>query len=244
MSEWFEDWFSTEEYLYVYRHRNNDDAVDLFNLILKNIEIEPGAKVLDLACGAGRHSILFAKNGYDVTSVDLSENLLNVARKSAEELMLNINIIKSDLRLLNLADRFQLIINLFTSFGYFEQDFENEKIIKIVEQQLNENAYFVLDFFNVVHLKKNLIPISYDKIEEAIIRQERTFDQGRIVKKITVIKKNSERSYFESVRAYSKSELSSMILKNGLKIIKIFGDYSGNAFDEDNSSRIIIIAQK
>lgn len=244
MSEWFEDWFSTEEYLYVYRHRNNDDAVDLFNLILKNIEIEPGAKVLDLACGAGRHSILFAKNGYDVTSVDLSENLLNVARKSAEELMLNINIIKSDLRLLNLADRFQLIINLFTSFGYFEQDYENEKIIKIVEQQLNENAYFVLDFFNVVHLKKNLIPISYDKIEEAIIRQERTFDQDRIVKKITVIKKNSERSYFESVRAYSKSELSSMILKNGLKIIKIFGDYSGNAFDENNSSRIIIIAQK
>lgn len=244
MSEWFEDWFSTEEYLYVYRHRNNDDAVDLFNLILKNIEIEPGAKVLDLACGAGRHSILFAKNGYDVTSVDLSENLLNVARKSAEELMLNINIIKSDLRLLNLADRFQLIINLFTSFGYFEQDFENEKIIKIVEQQLNENAYFVLDFFNVVHLKKNLIPISYDKVEEAIIRQERTFDQDRIVKKITVIKKNSERIYFESVRAYSKSELSRMILKNGLKIIKIFGDYSGNAFDEDNSSRIIIIAQK
>ena len=244
MSEWFEDWFSTEEYLYVYRHRNNDDAVDLFNLILKNIEIEPGAKVLDLACGAGRHSILFAKNGYDVTSVDLSENLLNVARKSAEELMLNINIIKSDLRLLNLADRFQLIINLFTSFGYFEQDYENEKIIKIVEQQLNENAYFVLDFFNVVHLKKNLIPISYDKVEEAIIRQERTFDQDRIVKKITVIKKNSERIYFESVRAYSKSELSRMILKNGLKIIKIFGDYSGNAFDEDNSSRIIIIAQK
>ena len=244
MNEWFEDWFSTEEYLYVYRHRNNDDAVDLFNLILKNIEIEPGAKVLDLACGAGRHSILFAKNGYDVTSVDLSENLLNVARKSAEELMLNINIIKSDLRLLNLADRFQLIINLFTSFGYFEQDFENEKIIKIVEQQLNENAYFVLDFFNVVHLKKNLIPISYDKVEEAIIRQERTFDQDRIVKKITVIKKNSERIYFESVRAYSKSELSRMILKNGLKIIKIFGDYSGNAFDEDNSSRIIIIAQK
>lgn len=244
MSEWFEDWFSTEEYLYVYRHRNNDDAVDLFNLILKNIEIEPGAKVLDLACGAGRHSILFAKNGYDVTSVDLSENLLNVARKSAEELMLNINIIKSDLRLLNLADRFQLIINLFTSFGYFEQDYENEKIIKIVEQQLNENAYFVLDFFNVVHLKKNLIPISYDKIEEAIIRQERTFDQDRIVKKITVIKKNSERIYFESVRAYSKSELSRMILKNGLKIIKIFGDYSGNAFDENNSSRIIIIAQK
>ncbi len=244
MSEWFEDWFSTEEYLYVYRHRNNDDAVDLFNLILKNIEIEPGAKVLDLACGAGRHSILFAKKGYDVTSVDLSENLLNVARKSAEELMLNINIIKSDLRLLNLADRFQLIINLFTSFGYFEQDFENEKIIKIVEQQLNENAYFVLDFFNVVHLKKNLIPISYDKVEEAIIRQERTFDQDRIVKKISVIKKNSERSYFESVRAYSKSELSRMILKNGLKIIKIFGDYSGNAFDQNNSSRIIIIAQK
>lgn len=244
MSDWFEEWFNTEEYLFVYRYRNDEDAKNLFNLILKNIEIDPGARVLDLACGAGRHSILFAKHGFNVTAVDLSENLLNVARKSAEELMLNINFIKSDLRKLNLSERFQLIINLFTSFGYFEADHENERIIKIVVQHLLDNSYFVIDYFNIVNLEKNLIPISYDKVEDAIIKQERIFERNRIVKKITVNTKKSEKIYFESVRAYSKSELSKMITANGLKILNIFGDYLGNAFDENNSSRIIIIAQK
>jgi SAM-dependent methyltransferase len=244
MSEWFEEWFNTDEYLYVYRHRNNEDAKNLFNLILKNVEIDAGSNVLDLACGAGRHSILFAKYGFNVTAVDLSENLLNVARNSAEELMLNIKFVKSDLRMLKLSDRFHLILNLFTSFGYFEADDENESVVKSVAEHLFDNSYFVIDYFNNVHLKKNLIPVSYDKVEEAIIKQERIFDKNRVVKKITVNKKNVQRTYFESVRAYSVSELTKMITANGLKISKVFGDYLGNAFDENNSSRIIIIAQK
>jgi len=70
MTEWFEDWFNTEEYLNVYRHRNEEDAKNLFDLIIKNVLLEKGSKVLDLACGAGRHSILFAKNNFDVTAVD------------------------------------------------------------------------------------------------------------------------------------------------------------------------------
>ena len=176
MTEWFEDWFNTEEYLNVYRHRNEEDAKNLFDLIIKNVLLEKGSKVLDLACGAGRHSILFAKNNFDVTAVDISDNLLNVGRKTAEELKLNINFIKSDLRKLNLNEKFHLIINLFTSFGYFETDDENGEVIKMASQHLVDNGYFVLDFFNIIYLQKNLIPISYDKIEDGIIKQERVIE--------------------------------------------------------------------
>ena len=244
MPSWFEEWFNTEEYLHVYRHRNEEDAKNLFDLITRNIALERDSKVLDLACGAGRHSILFAKNGFDVTAVDISDNLLNVARKTATELAVNINFIKSDLRQLHLNEKFHLIINLFTSFGYFESDDENEEVIKFASKHLLDNAYFVIDFFNVVYLKKNLIPVSYDKIEDGIIKQERVFEGNRIVKKITITKKNDVKYYYESVRIYSKDELITLIIKNGLRIQNIIGNYLGAEFEEANSPRVIIIAKK
>jgi len=244
MAEWFEEWFNTKEYLSVYRHRNEEDALNLYKLITKNILLAQGSKVLDLACGAGRHSILFAKNGFDVTAVDISDNLLNVAGRTASELGLNINFIKSDFRKLNLNEKFHLIINLFTSFGYFEYDDENEKVIKLVSNHLLDNGYFVIDFFNVVYLKNNLIPISYDKIEDSIVKQERVFEGNRIVKKIMINKRSEQKLYYESVRIYCKDELAALLLVNGLEIQKIFGDYYGNEYDEVNSPRIIIIAKK
>ena len=70
MTEWFKEWFDTDEYLYVYRNRNEEDAKKLVELILHNVDLKPPADILDLACGTGRHSILFAENGYDVTAVD------------------------------------------------------------------------------------------------------------------------------------------------------------------------------
>lgn len=244
MTEWFEDWFNTEEYLNVYRHRNEEDAKNLFDLIIKNVLLEKGSKVLDLACGAGRHSILFAKNNFNVTAVDISNNLLDVGRKTAEEFKLNINFVQSDLRKLNLNEKFHLIINLFTSFGYFETDDENGEVIKMASQHLVDNGYFVLYFFNIVYLRKNLIPISYDKIEDGIIKQERVIESNRIVKNIIITRRGIEKKFYESVRIFTKEELISFFKDNGLKIQFIYGDYLGNNFAEETSPRIIIIAKK
>lgn len=244
MAEWFENWFNTEEYLNVYSHRNEEDAKNLFDLITKNIKIEKGSKVLDLACGAGRHSILFAKNGFDVTAIDISDNLLTVARKTAEKLELKIDFIKSDLRKFHTPEKFHLIINLFTSFGYFENDAENVEVIKNAFQHLADNGYFILDFFNINYLKNNLIPVSYDKIEDKIIKQERVIVGNRIFKKIVITKKGIEKSYYESVRAYTKEELFALFKNSELMVDRIYGDYLGNYFEEGSSPRIIIIAKK
>ena len=244
MAEWFEDWFNSEEYLFVYRHRNEEDAQNLFNLIIKNTSLENSSKVLDLACGAGRHSILFAKNNFIVTGIDISENLLCAARRTAAELGLQINFIKADLRNINLTDKFHLVINLFTSFGYFETDAENEKMISLAYNCLLDNGYFILDFFNIVYLRDNLIPISYDLINDGIIKQERTIQGNRIIKKISIHRNNSVKYYKESVRAYCKDELVSMISRNKFNIVRIFGSYNAEIFDEHSSPRVIIIAQK
>ena len=89
-SEWYKDWFNTDEYLLVYKHRDRSEAEILKNLVLKNVEREKVKLVLDMACGSGRHAISFAQAGFDVTAIDLSENLLNVAKSNAEKEKVNV----------------------------------------------------------------------------------------------------------------------------------------------------------
>ena len=127
-SEWYKDWFNTDEYLLVYKHRDRSEAEILKNLVLKNVEREKVKLVLDMACGSGRHAISFAQAGFDVTAIDLSENLLNVAKSNAEKEKVNVDFILSDIRKFNPEKKFDLVLNLFTSLGYFEKDEENRGV--------------------------------------------------------------------------------------------------------------------
>jgi SAM-dependent methyltransferase len=244
MKEWFKNWFNTEEYLNVYKHRNEEDAKKLVDLILNNITVPPGGKVLDLACGPGRHSILFAQKGFKVSAVDLSKNLLKVALDSAVKSNVYVNFIEADLRNLCIKPKFDLVVNLFTSFGYFEDDKENYKLFRRAFYFLNDNGYFVLNFFNKNFLEKNIVSSSEDCIDNSKIVQERKIEGQRVVKKITISKDGNKRHFMESVRMYSKDELITGIEDSGLKVEKIFGDVRGRTFDLETSPRIIIIARK
>lgn len=242
--EWFEEWFNTEEYLNVYRHRNDEDAKKLSRLILKNISIPNGGKVLDMACGAGRHSIIFAQHGYNVTAVDLSENLLKVAKRSAEEANVKVNFINADLRDFCVEGIYDLAINLFTSFGYFDSDEENFAMFKDAFHHLNDNGFFVLDYFNSTFLKNNLVIKSEDEIPNGKIIQQRKIEGNRVIKDILICKNGEEKKYHESVRMYDSLELTDKVRQIGFDIVKIFGDFEGNDFDKEKSQRIIIIAKK
>jgi cyclopropane fatty-acyl-phospholipid synthase-like methyltransferase len=244
MAEWFEEWFNTEEYLDVYLHRNKADAEKLVSLILKNIELQPEANVIDLACGTGRHSILFAEKGFNVTAVDLSENLLNVARKTAREQKLKIEFVNADLRKFCIASKYDLAINLFTSFGYFEDEEENLSFFSEAFELLNNKGYFIIDFFNTNFIRQNLIPYSEDLINGQKIIQERKIVGNRVVKKILITKNGTRKNFMESVRMYSDRDLISTIQNNNFRIEKVFGDYNGSKFDLNSSPRIIIISSK
>ena len=244
MKEWFKDWFNTEEYLNVYRHRNEEDAKELVELILNNINIPFHGKVLDLACGPGRHSILFAQKGYKVSAVDLSKNLLVVANNSAVNANVDINFIEADLRSLCIKPKFDLVVNLFTSFGYFEDDRENFKLFSRAFYFLDDKGYFVLDFFNKRYIEKNIVSRSEGFVDHTKIIQERKIEGKRVIKKISIIKNDLQRQFMESVRMYNKDELITEIEKRGFKIESIFGGIRGKTFDLETSPRIIIIARK
>lgn len=243
-SDWFKEWFNTSEYLDVYKHRNENEAEDHIEFILKNVSVKPGAKILDMACGTGRHAIILARNKYDVTAVDLSEKLLSVAKQSAEEEHLSIKFIHSDIRDFNPDEKFDLVLNLFTSFGYFETDEENFSVLEKAYNLLNDGGNFILDYFNTEFLINNLIAYSDETIEDERIIQERKIENNRVVKKINIIKNGIAREFYESVKMYPYNELTKKLRNIGFDIYKTYGDFNNNTFDPLNSTRLIFICKK
>jgi len=242
--EWFEDWFNSKEYLDVYKHRDEKEAEELVNLVLNNISISKNSHILDLAAGFGRHAILFAKRGFDVTAVDLSENLLSIAKENAKFEGIHINFVHSDIRNFNPDLQYDLIVNLFTSIGYFEKDEENYYILRKIYDLLAENGSFVLDYFNKNFVVNNLETETVEEIDDGRITQKRFIEGKRIVKQIKVDRKGKVNKFYESVRMFSSDELINMIQKLGFRNIKTFGDFRGNSFELETSPRIIIIVNK
>ena len=242
--EWFEQWFNSEEYLKVYRHRDEKEANDLVSLILKNIELSQVKNVLDIAAGSGRHALLFAKKGFNVTAVDLSANLLSVARKKALKDNLNIEFVHSDIRHFNSQQNYDLILNLFTSFGYFENDEDNYSILIKAYGLLRKNGYFIFDYFNKNYIEKNLVNNTMDELDGKIIKQKRFIKGERVLKEITIDNNGKINKYIESVRMFSYDEITTTLKKIGFHIVKIFGEIDGNSFELKSSPRMIIIASK
>ncbi len=244
MAEWFKDWFSSAEYLNIYRHRDDKDATDLFELIIKNSNLKNDSSVLDVCCGAGRHSILFAKKGFNVTGFDLSKFLLNIAKENSKDHNLKIDFFCADQRKFLFKNKFDLILNLFTSFGYFENDEENFLLFENAFRSLKENGTFVFDYFNSEYLKKNLIEETISNSGNEVMIQKRSINSGRVEKDILIKNQTGEKNFKESVRLYTPDEIFERLEKTGFKIRSVFGNYSGEKFDTGNSTRLIIFAGK
>jgi cyclopropane fatty-acyl-phospholipid synthase-like methyltransferase len=197
-----------------------------------------------MACGAGRHAIILARKNFNVTAVDLSENLLAIAKKTADEENLSINFVHSDIRKFETMDKFNLVLNLFTSFGYFETDKENFAILQKAYNLLVDDGYFILDFFNSQFLQQNLVEFSVENVGGAEIHQYRKIKDNRVTKKIVITKDGTLSTYEESVRLFTKDELVCATTKIGFDIYKTFGDFLGNKFDNLKSPRLILVCKK
>jgi SAM-dependent methyltransferase len=252
---WFKHWFNTQDYLDLYKHRDDTDASKIIKLLFKHITLKKNAEVLDLACGNGRHSVLFARKGFNVTGIDLSKYLISCANEKRKtdyyryHKKLSFEI--GDMRNIAHVKEFDLIVNIFSSFGYFENGKDNEKVIKSISRALKPNGYFLFDFLNKDFLLKNLVPYDIKKEKNKIIIQIRSITDGFVQKNILIIKNNPDETkypvlnrYMEKIKLYSLDDFKSIYLRSGLKIIKIFGDYEGKNYIKNKSERLIILAGK
>jgi len=242
MKDWYKEWFSTDEYLKVYEHRDISDAQKLIELILNNIELKEHADILDIACGSGRHSQILAEKKYKITAFDLSLRQLKFAKENALKGNLKIDFINLDIKNFFFKKKFDLIVNLFTSFGYFENEDDNFKLFPKVISLLNKNGHFVFDYFNKKFIENNLYNDEAEK-ENIIIKQKRFINNNRIIKEIDILNKeaNTVQTFYESVALYSPEIIIDRISNCGFNIKLVSGNYNGDKFN-DQSPRLIILA--
>lgn len=217
--------------------------MDLINLIQRNTDLKRGDKVLDVCCGSGRHSIEFAKRGFDVTGFDLSEFLIGEAKKNKKKLHeknLKLKFLKKDMRDFNFNRAFTLAINIFSSFGYFGRDEENFRVFGNIHFSLKSGGFFVFDFLNESYLKKNLVRKDFITAGGKKIIQERRLENNFVYKDITI----GRRVFSERIKLYTHPQICNALEKLGFGIRRTYGDYYGNGFAKNKSKRLIIFAQK
>ena len=239
--EWYKNWFGNE-YLTVYAHRDQTEAFELIDLLQKYIVLRSDAYVLDLCCGQGRHALILAKKGYFVIGADLSRTMLESAKfKTAKHE--SARFVQADMRHLPLKESFDLVLNLFTSFGYFETDHENRSVFDQFRNVLKKEGRFVFDYLNPDHVIDNLVSCQKERVGNLQIEQERYIEGGRVEKKIRLRRNDRERVFYESVKMYQPQEIFDMMTEASLDIQHVFGDYQGAEFKYD-SPRLVIIGSR
>lgn len=237
---WFEVWFDSPYYHLLYQHRSESEAQGFISNLAEVLDLKKGARILDMGCGAGRHSILLNKLGFDVTGIDLSAANIEKASESKEP---GLQFVQQDMRYPLPGQSFDAIFNLFTSFGYFDNPEENMRVLKSAHQMLVPNGIFVLDFLNAKRAIEDLIPEETTILEGTRFDVSRAIENGIITKKISV-DNNPDLQFEERVQAFSKSELEEMLRHAGFEPQKTFGSYDMTPFNIEHADRLIIIAQK
>jgi len=239
--EWFEIWFDSPYYHLLYKHRDESEAEYFLNNLIDKLQFAASSRILDLACGKGRHCIYLNKKGFDVTGLDISEQSINSALEFSNE---NLEFYLHDMRNPFRINYYDVILNLFTSFGYFKSEKENKAVIRAVAQGLKPGGIFVLDYFNPEKIVSELKE-KETKTEEGIdFSITRSVNGKFLEKQISVSDKGKNFIFTESVMLFSEKEISDYLQSFKLNVINLYGDYSLNQFEEDKSERMIFIAQK
>ncbi len=239
---WYEQWFDTDEYELVYQNRDDGEATGAINMIEEIANPLAGGTVLDVGCGRGRHSLSLASRGYRVTGLDLSKRSLESARRKAEEVGADVTFIHGDMR--DPVDgSFDMVVNLFTAFGYFEAEKEHQRAVDAMAGALNPDAVLVQDFLNPGYIKANFVPADRRTVGSLEIRQRRRIKENRIVKTIEFVRKDGSHSFQESVALLALDDFERFYAAAGLQLLEVRGDYHGGDFHE-TSPRCILFSKR
>lgn len=242
--DWFEEWFDSPLYEQLYADRDEEEAKQLVNFLEKILPLEKCSKILDLGCGRGRHAINLYQKGYRVTGIDLSEQAITTAREKAESL--NARHLRFQVRDMRnpLPEKFDAIVNLFTTFGYFKSEEENASVFDSVVQMLEPGGIFVLDYLNAEKVRRSIQPSDEGAFHNIDYKVRRYIKDDAVHKEIKFSGNQIEgtRTYSERVKLYDLEWFKKTMSERGLVIDEIYGDYKGNEFNPDSSSRLLIIS--
>lgn len=238
-SNWFTSWFNTPYYHILYKNRNDIDAQFFMRNIINFLQLPNSTHIIDLPCGKGRHSVYLNSLGYRVTGGDLSKNSINHAKKFENE---TLNFEVWDMRE-PYENKYNAIFNLFTSFGYFDEDSDDILVLQNMKNGLKKNGVLVLDFLNVFKVKESLVKHEIKTVDGIVFNIKREIINGFILKHISFISDGKQHHFTEKVKFLDSEKLQSYFTQVGFKITHMFGDYSLNSFHKQSSDRLILIAK-
>ena len=240
-NEWFETWFDSHYYHILYKNRDNKEARLFIDNISLYLNFLPNDKILDLACGKGRHSIYLNKKGLFVEGIDLSEESIQYAKQFENE---RLKFSQYDMREVYKIDYFDFILNLFTSFGYFQTDEENQQAIAAMSKALQFEGKIILDFFNTTKVVKTLAHYEEKIIEGITFKISKSIQNNFILKDIHFEDNGKEFHFQERVKAIPASDFLRYFRNAGLTVARIFGGYDLSEFEEKTSDRMIFVVEK
>ena len=234
---WFASWFDTPYYHILYKDRDYAEAQHFMDNLTHYLNLPEEAKILDLACGKGRHSMYLNTLGYDVTGADLSKNSIEAASKyTNEKLHFQVHDMREPF-----DEKFDAIFNLFTSFGYFESDDDNVTALKAIHESLTEYGFAVIDFMNVNYVINNLVPEEVKTVEGIDFHIKRYVKDDHIFKEIDFEDNGQKFHFTEKVKALTLSDFEQMMEEAGIFLLDVFGDYKLRKFYKNDSERLIMI---
>lgn len=240
-ANWFESWFDSPYYHLLYANRDYSEAEFFIANLVSQLGLKAGASVLDLACGKGRHA--FSLSGYDldVLGLDLSPNSIAEARKLTHD---SLHFDVHDMREVYPGRQFDVVFNLFTSFGYFDDSGENLKVLQSVHVMLRPGGTLIIDFMNAAKVVHELVNRETKTVEGIDFHIERMYDGRHIHKHIRFSDQGQDFHFTERVQALDLKDFKELLGQAGFELANTYGDYALNAFDPSKSPRLILEAQK
>jgi len=238
---WFDEWFDTHYYHLLYKQRDDAEAQYFIDNLVRILQIQPQHKILDVACGKGRHAIYLNQKGFEVVGIDLSANNIAHAKQFENP---TLHFVRQDMREVYQSNYFDVVVNLFTSFGYFDEEAENIRTIQAIAAALQPNGLWVLDFFNTAKVIRQLIPYEIKRIQDIEFHIHKKVENQVIIKDIYFKDQDQDFHFQERVKAISLTDFEQYFAAAGLQIRHLFGNYHCQSFDEQTSDRMVFVVQK
>jgi SAM-dependent methyltransferase len=235
--QWYASWFDTPFYHILYKDRGHGEAEAFMANLTAYLNLPENGRILDLACGKGRHAVYLNSIGFDVTGVDLSENSIAHAKHFENE---TLHFEVHDM-CQPYPKQFDAVFNLFTSFGYFEREEDDLATIKAIKTELNAVGFGVIDFMNVDFVATNLIAEDVKIVDGISFILKRYIKDGFVYKDIDFEYEGEDYSFTEKVKAFRLQDFELLFEQAGVTLLDVFGDYKLNRFHKGSSERLIMI---
>jgi SAM-dependent methyltransferase len=245
---WYVDFFG-HDYLNIYQHIfTAERSAQEVSFAERVLELEPGARVLDLCCGQGRHSVPFAQHGYRVTALDLSPAYLDLAQRAAQSHHVELETVSADMRSIPFQDHFDAIVNMYSSFGYLESEADDARVLESVAKALKPGGRLLLDMLNREWAVANYVQNDWHSGPDGTLyveRRELDLAASRMCVRFIIVGAEGGRrdSIGHDIRLYTLTEITRMLSLAGLRVTGAFGGFDSEPYAID-TRRMIISARK